>query len=364
MSRRDRAVLVAVLVALLLLGWALVPGPDDPSAEPDPAPPAPRVGQGQAAPSPSAHPGEREVPAPPGTTPRPSVASGDPSPLTDEALAELAAELAADPRTHVVCDVGLEVRHAEGYLAIGEPSGFNGRRVTVVNGKAYLPLVYDLGDMGSATFSERSGTFSLEGYGPQRIAWTDRPEGGPGSCTAPIDPEPGRASLTGTLTLRPSGAPAAGGWIEGCGNMAFADQHGVVHMDIVPEPCTLLAMRQDGLLRTMSEPVAIVPQRGRDVVVDIEIPEAPRGGLGVQVSVDEAGRIMIDGLLPTGPAGEAGLLAGDVVLTVDGDPTADMSLEEFVRLVGGEAGSTVTVTVDREGEQLSFDVVREVLSAG
>lgn len=135
-------------------------------------------------------------------------------------------------------------------------------------------------------------------------------------------------------------------------------------MDIVSEPCTILAMRQDGLLRTVSDPMAITPVPGEDVVVDIQIPDAPRGGLGIQISQDDLGRILIDGVLDTGPAGSAGLLEGDVVVAVDGESTEGMPLGEFVKAVGGEAGTSVELRVDRNGEAVTFDIVRETLTEG
>ena len=294
----------------------------------------------------------------------PRLALGGATELTDAELDALARQLESDPNTHVVCELGIDIRHADAYLAVGDPEQFNGRRVTVVRGKAYLPLVYGRVEDPEDADAGGQGMFSVDGYGPVSVAWSDRPTEGLGRCTAPITPEPGQASLTGTLTLRGSGAPAAGGWVEGCGNLAVADQNGVVHMDILPKPCTIIAMRQDGLLRTMSEPVPIVPQPGEDVVVDIQIPEGPRGGLGIQLSIDDAGHITIDQILDTGPAGAAGLEAGDVVVEVNGESTEGMDLAEFVDEVGGEAGTSVAVTVDRDGEHVSFDIVREVLSPG
>ncbi len=288
-------------------------------------------------------------------------AFGDPD---AEARARRAEELANDPNTQVVCDLGIDVPTGMAYLAIGGHSDFNGRRAEVVNGKAYLPLVYDLGDLGDATIDQRSGTFSLEGYGPQTLTWSDPPEdGGNGHCTAVDPPEPGHASLTGTLLLDPSGAPAAGGWVEGCGNLSFADGNGIVHMDIVTEPCTVIAMRQDGMLRTTSQPVAVTPQPGQDVVVDFVIPEAPRGGLGVQIVQTDDG-IVIDGLVEGGPAGEAGLQPGDLVVEVDGDPALDLELMELVEAVGGEAGTEVGLVVDRNGQRIEVTIVREQLTPG
>jgi len=371
---RDRLVPGAVVVTLaVLVGlFFLVRGDADEALAP-PQAPTTAAGAAPEAP-PDAGPVDRAGPRPedaPPTddgTPRDAevaiAALGGASPLTDEELAALEEELQNSPQTHVICDVAVPVRHREGYLAIGGHSGFNGRRVQVVNGRAYLPLVYDLGELGDAVFDERSGVFSLEGYGPQALEWSDPGEDGRGACRAPIAPEPARASLVGTLTLRTSGRPAAGAWVEGCGNMAFADEQGVVYMDIVTEPCTLLAMRQDGMLRTVSEPVPITPVPGEDVVVDIQIPDAPRGGLGVQIGQDDDGRIVIDGVLETGPAESAGLREGDVVTGVDGQPTAGMPLGEFVEAVGGEAGTPVEIEIDRAGERLTFDITRETLTDG
>ena len=263
----------------------------------------------------------------------------------------------------MVCDLDLPLARGEGYLAIGGHSDFNGRRVTVVDGRAYLPLVYDLGDLGDAVFTERTGVLSIDGYGPAEVQWSDPPaDGGLGRCTVSVAPEPGYASLTGSITLD-DGSPAGGAWVEGCGNMAFADGHGVVHMDIVTEPCTVIAMRQDGLLRTVSEPVEVTPAPGRDVLVDVVIPSAPRGGLGVAVSGTDEG-FLVEQLIEGGPAGEAGLAAGDLVVEVDGTPATSLDLQGFVEAVGGEAGTDVDLVVVRGGERVELTVTRDVISPG
>jgi len=358
------------LVALALLGVALVvvvlvffawPGPRAPeltSADP-PAPQASAPADApSAAPAPSPA-GTAEAPVPDAAAPADTDSPGP------QELAALREELLADPNTHVVCDLGLPVARGQAYLAIGGHSDFNGRRVEVVDGKAYLPLVYDLGELGDAVIEERTGLFSLEGYGPVEVSWTDRPQGGGhGHCTAPIEPDTGRASLTGTLTLAGSGRPADGAWVEGCGNMAFVDGGGIVHMDIVTEPCTLIAMRQDGMLRTMSDPIPVVPVPGEDVVLDITLPEGRRGGLGVQLSQDDDGAFVIDDVLDVGPAFAAGLQAGDVIVEVDGETTEGLGIGEFVKRLGGEAGSEVGLVVDRSGERVELTIVREALSPG
>ncbi|HVQ88015.1 MAG TPA: PDZ domain-containing protein, partial [Actinomycetes bacterium] len=59
---------------------------------------------------------------------------------------------------------------------------------------------------------------------------------------------------------------------------------------------------------------------------------------------------------PGGPADEAGLEPGDVIVAVDGEPVD--TFEEFVVSIRTRSpGDTVTLDVKRDGESLSFDVV-------
>jgi len=350
MNRRRLGIVAAAVALALLLLFLAWPSP---SSAPNSAAVSSRKAKPPASPSIATSAGPAPV----------EVSDEDPGPeATDEKdLAALAKELENDPNTQVVCDLAMPVERSTGYLAVGGHSDMNGRMVQIVDGKAYLPLVYDLGEGSDVVFEQRSGMFSLEGYGPVSIAWSDPPEeGGLGHCTGTIEPEPGRASLTGSLTLDPSGDPAEGGWVEGCGNMAMADDHGIVHMDIVAEPCSLIAMRRDGQLRTMSEVVQVDPVPGVDVVVDFVIPEGKRGGLGIQIGAIEGG-LVIDGVIDGGPAASAGIQEGDLVVAVDGDPVVDIPLNELGQAIGGLAGTDVTLSVDRAGHELEITVTREVL---
>ena len=60
------------------------------------------------------------------------------------------------------------------------------------------------------------------------------------------------------------------------------------------------------------------------------------------------------------PSEEAGLLAEDIILSVDGVDATSMEVTELVKLIRGEEGTTVHLEVYRAstGEYLSFDVVR------
>lgn len=71
-------------------------------------------------------------------------------------------------------------------------------------------------------------------------------------------------------------------------------------------------------------------------------------GIGIQIGMKEKQLSVISPIEGT-PAHRAGLQAGDAIVEVDGKPTKDMAIEEAVTLIRGPRGSTVKLTIMREG---------------
>jgi carboxyl-terminal processing protease len=83
-------------------------------------------------------------------------------------------------------------------------------------------------------------------------------------------------------------------------------------------------------------------------------------GLGIQITkrgTDKPLTIIapIDGT----PASRAGLMSGDVISHIEGEPTIDLTVTQAVRLLKGDKGTEVTITIDRPGAAESFDVIIE-----
>ena len=83
-------------------------------------------------------------------------------------------------------------------------------------------------------------------------------------------------------------------------------------------------------------------------------------GLGIQITKrgpDKPLTIIapIDGT----PAWRAGLISGDVIAEIEGQPTIDLSVRQAVRLLKGDRGTEVTITIERPGLQESFQVTIE-----
>jgi carboxyl-terminal processing protease len=86
------------------------------------------------------------------------------------------------------------------------------------------------------------------------------------------------------------------------------------------------------------------------------------GGVGISVNYDRTrgGALAVISPMPGTPAYEAGILAGDLILKIDGKSTDSMRLGEAVDMIQGNPGEKVTLTVVHEGskEPVDIEIVR------
>lgn len=82
-------------------------------------------------------------------------------------------------------------------------------------------------------------------------------------------------------------------------------------------------------------------------------------GIGITIRVREDGLgFDVQQVEPEGPARAAGILPGDIVTQVEGQKVVDLGTAGVRDLIRGEAGTTVSVTVLRDGVEMSFAVER------
>mgnify|MGYP006152134049 FL=1 len=87
-------------------------------------------------------------------------------------------------------------------------------------------------------------------------------------------------------------------------------------------------------------------------------------GIGAHVRRREDGMIQIISPIEGGPAEAAGILAGDIILAVDGESIEGLELLEAVSKIRGPKGSIVSLTVKHIGEldTTIIDVSRDVIA--
>lgn len=86
------------------------------------------------------------------------------------------------------------------------------------------------------------------------------------------------------------------------------------------------------------------------------------GGIGIQVTIDDNQLKILSPLVGT-PGYKAGLLAGDRIVKIGDESTAELSVDDAVRKLKGEAGTSVTLTVIHPGKNkpVTLTVKREVI---
>ena len=86
------------------------------------------------------------------------------------------------------------------------------------------------------------------------------------------------------------------------------------------------------------------------------------GGVGMNVGMRD-GNIVVIAPLKDSPAMKAGILAGDIVVKVDGTSTLGMPSDEAVSMIRGEIGKPVVITVLHPGAKETKDIkiVRDVI---
>ncbi len=86
--------------------------------------------------------------------------------------------------------------------------------------------------------------------------------------------------------------------------------------------------------------------------------EGKFGGIGISIGYDPQGRGVLSVLSPMvgTPAYEAGVLAGDIIVKIDGKATENMTRDEAIDLIMGQPGQKLVLTVLHEGSKDPVDI--------
>jgi len=114
----------------------------------------------------------------------------------------------------------------------------------------------------------------------------------------------------------------------------------------------------EGLTSALGDPntVFFAPDESKKFNEDIR---GNFSGIGAEIGIRD-NRLVIIAPLKNTPAEQAGLRPGDHIFKIDDTTTDDINVEEAVKLIRGDTGTIVTLTIIREGEESSrtFDITR------
>jgi carboxyl-terminal processing protease len=117
-----------------------------------------------------------------------------------------------------------------------------------------------------------------------------------------------------------------------------------------------------GLVGSFKDPYSefFPPQDGQRFQEDLQ---GSFGGVGIEIGIRKEQLVVIAPLKGT-PGERAGLRAGDSIVAINGEPTADMTVSDAVQRIRGPEHTKVTLSVFRDGWEKvkDFEITREKIS--
>jgi carboxyl-terminal processing protease len=84
-------------------------------------------------------------------------------------------------------------------------------------------------------------------------------------------------------------------------------------------------------------------------------------GIGAELGKEGSFVVIVSPIKGT-PADRAGILPQDIIIEIDGESAADITISEAVDQIRGPKGETVTLTIIRDGQQVVVPIVRDTIS--
>ena len=116
-----------------------------------------------------------------------------------------------------------------------------------------------------------------------------------------------------------------------------------------------------GMLATLDDPYTrfLDPREFKEMQIDTS---GELSGVGIQLSLDkETKELVVVSPIDGSPASRAGVQPKDVIVAIDGKSTKGMTTEDAVKLIRGKSGTTVTLTLRRDGENLDVPLTRALI---
>jgi len=117
----------------------------------------------------------------------------------------------------------------------------------------------------------------------------------------------------------------------------------------------------EGMLKKLDDPYTrfMEPKSFKEMQVETQ---GEFGGLGIVISIKDRMLTVVSPIDDT-PAARAGIMAGDMIIKIDGKDVIDIALHDAVKLLRGPVGSKVVLSILREGDRDSkdYELTREII---
>lgn len=126
------------------------------------------------------------------------------------------------------------------------------------------------------------------------------------------------------------------------------------------DPQKLLYGAISGLVEAVGDPYTVFldPVQNREFELSLS---GIYEGVGIEIDLRDNQLVVVAPIEGT-PASEAGVVAGDKILKIDGDDTSALTIQQAVQKIRGRAGTAVTLTLGREGKTLDIKITRSKIT--
>jgi carboxyl-terminal processing protease len=114
-----------------------------------------------------------------------------------------------------------------------------------------------------------------------------------------------------------------------------------------------------GMLGTLDDPYTrfMDPREFKEMQIDTS---GELSGVGIQLSLDKDSKeLVVVSPIDGSPASRAGVQPKDVIVSIDGKSTKGMTTEDAVKLIRGQAGTSVILEMRRKSQVLTVPLTRE-----
>jgi carboxyl-terminal processing protease len=114
-----------------------------------------------------------------------------------------------------------------------------------------------------------------------------------------------------------------------------------------------------GMLASLDDPYTrfMDPREFKEMQIDTS---GELSGVGIQLSLDkDTKELVVVSPIEGSPASRAGVMPKDVITAIDGKSTRGMTTEDAVKLIRGQEGSRVTLTLRRRAQVFEVPLTRE-----
>ena len=140
-----------------------------------------------------------------------------------------------------------------------------------------------------------------------------------------------------------------------------------------PNPDKLTQAAINGMMQSLNDPFSYY-QAPTDFQNSLLSVGGQAEGIGVQVKLQQVDpatttactkigsgcELAVDHPIPGSPAEAAGIAPGDVIVSVNGTSLDGKTIDDATTLIKGPTGTTVTLGLDRNGQQIELSIVRKI----